>query len=115
LKWGAASGVRFCSAQSAILRRLFAPLPMNVASSVHNQDWLSLRIQRVKFAVQNPSAELEETNIAPLLAVHEKELSAPLKLKLKFIYDRQPVGQSVLVSGAHLGPATNFFSPSNFF
>jgi hypothetical protein len=31
-----------------------------------------------------------------------------LKLKLKFIYYRQSVGQSVLVSGAHLGPATNF-------
>jgi hypothetical protein len=32
----------------------------------------------------------------------------PLKLKLKLIYDRQSVGQSVLVSGAHLGPAANF-------
>jgi hypothetical protein len=31
-----------------------------------------------------------------------------MKLKLKLIYDRQPVGQSVLVSGAHLGPVTNF-------
>jgi hypothetical protein len=29
-------------------------------------------------------------------------------LKLKLIYDRQSVSQSVLVSGAHLGPATNF-------
>jgi hypothetical protein len=32
-----------------------------------------------------------------------------MKLKLKLIYDRQSVGQSVLVSGTHLGPATNFF------
>jgi hypothetical protein len=31
-----------------------------------------------------------------------------LKLKLKLIYDRKSVGQSVLVSGTHLGPATNF-------
>jgi hypothetical protein len=31
-----------------------------------------------------------------------------LKLKLKLIYDLQSVGQSVLVSGTHLGPATNF-------
>jgi hypothetical protein len=31
-----------------------------------------------------------------------------LKLKLKLIYDRHSVGQSVLVSGAHLGPLTNF-------
>jgi hypothetical protein len=30
------------------------------------------------------------------------------KLKLKLIYDRQSVGQSVLVSGTHLGPVTNF-------
>jgi hypothetical protein len=30
------------------------------------------------------------------------------KLKLKLIYDRQSVDQSVLVSGAHQGPATNF-------
>jgi hypothetical protein len=29
-------------------------------------------------------------------------------LKLKLIYDRQSAGQSVLESGAHLGPATNF-------
>jgi hypothetical protein len=30
------------------------------------------------------------------------------ELKLKLIYDRQSVGQPVLVSGTHLGPATNF-------
>jgi hypothetical protein len=30
------------------------------------------------------------------------------KMKLKLIYDRQSVGQSILVSGPHLGPATNF-------
>jgi hypothetical protein len=30
-------------------------------------------------------------------------------LKLKLIYDLQSVGQSVLVSGAHLGPVTNFY------
>jgi hypothetical protein len=29
-------------------------------------------------------------------------------LKLKLISDRQSVGQSVLVSGAHLGPVTDF-------
>jgi hypothetical protein len=35
-------------------------------------------------------------------------------LKLKLIYDRQSVGQSVLVSGAHLGPVTNFSFPLKF-
>jgi hypothetical protein len=29
-------------------------------------------------------------------------------LKLKLIYGRKSVGQSVLVSGTHLGPVTNF-------
>jgi hypothetical protein len=33
---------------------------------------------------------------------------APQKLKLKLNYDRQSVGHSVLVSGTHLGPVTNF-------
>jgi hypothetical protein len=31
-----------------------------------------------------------------------------VRINLKLIYDRQSVGQSVLVSGAHLGPVTNF-------
>jgi hypothetical protein len=31
-----------------------------------------------------------------------------LELKLKLNYDRQSVGQSVLVSDTHLGPMTNF-------
>jgi hypothetical protein len=35
-------------------------------------------------------------------------------LKLNLIYERQSVGQSVLVSGAHLGPATNFSSSLKF-
>jgi hypothetical protein len=37
---------------------------------------------------------------------HNQILTSLLKLKL--IYDRQSVGQSVLVSGAHPGPVTNF-------
>jgi hypothetical protein len=35
-------------------------------------------------------------------------------LQLQLIYDRQSVGQSVLVSGAHLGPVTNFSFPLKF-
>jgi hypothetical protein len=42
----------------------------------------------------------------PLGELHGKH--AVKKLKLKLIYDRQLVGQSVLVSGSHLGPATDF-------
>jgi hypothetical protein len=35
-------------------------------------------------------------------------------MKLKLIYDRQSVGQSDLVSGTHLGPATNFYFSLKF-
>jgi hypothetical protein len=38
----------------------------------------------------------------------QKEQSSGKKLKLKLIYIRQSVSQSVLVSGTHLGPVTNF-------
>jgi hypothetical protein len=31
-----------------------------------------------------------------------------MRLKMKLICDQQSVGQSVLVSGARLGPVTNF-------
>jgi hypothetical protein len=37
-----------------------------------------------------------------------------LNLKLKLIYDRQSVGQSVLVSDAHLGPVTDFYLSLKF-
>jgi hypothetical protein len=40
-------------------------------------------------------------------------LTGLAKSKSKLYYDRQSVGQSILVSGTHLGPATNF-SPSLF-
>jgi hypothetical protein len=35
--------------------------------------------------------------------------------QVKLYYDRRSVGQAVLVSGTHLGPATNFFSFFNYF
>jgi hypothetical protein len=40
---------------------------------------------------------------------HNKQrLCFAKQLQLQLIYDQQSVGQSVLVSGAHLGPVTNF-------
>jgi hypothetical protein len=42
------------------------------------------------------------------------KLCPVIKSKSKLIYDRQSVGQSVLVSGAHLGPATNFYFSLKF-
>jgi hypothetical protein len=49
-----------------------------------------------------------------VLSDERSGLSLKLNFKLKLIYDRQSVGQSVLVSGAHLGPATNFSFSSEF-
>jgi hypothetical protein len=37
-----------------------------------------------------------------------KRKNVKVKVKMKLIYDRQSVDQSVLVTGAHLGPVTNF-------
>jgi hypothetical protein len=43
------------------------------------------------------------------LRAHIIHITASSKgMKLKLIYDLQSVGQSVLVSGGHLGPVTNF-------
>jgi hypothetical protein len=41
-------------------------------------------------------------------ALGPSKATKPLKSKSKLYYGRRPVGQSVLVSGTHLGPATNF-------
>jgi hypothetical protein len=48
------------------------------------------------------------------LAVRKRVVLPEGELKLKLIYDRQSVGQSALVSGAHLGSATNFFFSLKF-
>jgi hypothetical protein len=45
--------------------------------------------------------------LRPELHVKKQKCTA-LMLKLKLICNRQSVGQSVLVSGAHLGPVINF-------
>jgi hypothetical protein len=53
------------------------------------------------------------------LSIEKKKAHLPAGLvlpKSKTYYDRQSVGQSVLVSGTHLGPATNFSnSPFDYF
>jgi hypothetical protein len=56
-------------------------------------------------ATSSPLDVLVEFRLVNRLAVGFRLIQ---KLKLKLIYDRQSVGQSVLVSGAHLGPLTNF-------
>jgi hypothetical protein len=49
--------------------------------------------------VMGPSAELE---------IRMGESAVHSVAQLQLIYDRQSVGQSILVSGTHLGPVTNF-------
>jgi hypothetical protein len=41
-------------------------------------------------------------------------LQLQFQLQLNLIYDRRSISQSVLLSGALLGPVTNFLSPWNF-
>jgi hypothetical protein len=58
-------------------------------------------------------AEYRGDSVAPmfqyfLYQLQSLVLNRNYQLKLKLIYDRQSVGQSVQVSGAHLGPLTNF-------
>jgi hypothetical protein len=50
----------------------------------------------------------------PMLGDLYKKWSEVKWSEVKLIYDRQSVGQSVLVSGAHLGSATNFSFPWYF-
>jgi hypothetical protein len=55
-------------------------------------------------------------HIERTMAVLQKQITYAIwrcnvcKFKFKLIYDRQSVGQSVLVPGTHMGPVTNFFS-----
>jgi hypothetical protein len=57
----------------------------------------------------NISSELTHVAVASLVILVMSRNS-----KSKSHYDRQSVGQSVLVSGAHLRPATNFSSSLKF-
>jgi hypothetical protein len=57
-------------------------------------------------AVSAGKATIDPAYDVPALAKYVRH-SVVMKL-MKLIYDRQSVCQSVLVSGAHLGPATNF-------
>jgi hypothetical protein len=59
-----------------------------------------------------PECKCDELRRLPCMENHAVLTLAQLKLKL--IYDRQSVGQSVLVSGAHLEPLTNFSFSSKF-
>jgi hypothetical protein len=56
-----------------------------------------------ELAFWEPSADRGNASSNPCEEHFER-----FQLKLKLIYDRQSVGQSVLVSGAHLGLAINF-------
>jgi hypothetical protein len=64
-----------------------------------------------QLVTQDPPVPLEvadAVNLRPTVSWSVRILLSPLKWQLQLIYDRQSVSQSVLVSGAHLGPMTNF-------
>jgi hypothetical protein len=50
----------------------------------------------------------ETSHTAHMNTGHPRTIWTQSKSKSKLYFDRQSVGQSVLVSGTHLGPATNF-------
>jgi hypothetical protein len=80
-----------------------------IANGVENFNLQSLQVEvtlrpAVSLGVRPPSGTRDQ--FYSLLEIFFRQLQ--LKLKLKLIYDQQSVGQSVLVSGAHLGPVTNF-------
>jgi hypothetical protein len=52
--------------------------------------------------------DISNENVILVLVALKKYIAQ--KVKIKVYYHRQSVGQSVLVSGTHLGPATNFLS-----
>jgi hypothetical protein len=54
------------------------------------------------------SATALHCHCSKTVTLYEWGCKTVMKSKLKLIYDRQSVSQSVLVSGTHLGPATNF-------
>jgi hypothetical protein len=60
------------------------------------------------YSVGNHYAVLDATTIRHLDTERCGLILSTVEMKLKLIYDRHSVGQSVLVSGAHLGPLTNF-------
>jgi hypothetical protein len=67
--------------------------------------------------LENTSPTFGPSHCSTLQAYWQQLLPAEIevsKLKLKLIYDRQSVGQSVLVSGTHLGPVTNFYFSLKF-
>jgi hypothetical protein len=51
--------------------------------------------------------------LEPIVPAPDDGIERRLTEVLKLYYTRRPVGQSVLVSGTHLGPAINF-PPSLF-
>jgi hypothetical protein len=76
---------------------------MNRKECGRKRSWSNLS----NFLTVNEKGHEKISNVRQHIPYHTVKLK--LKLKLKLIYDRQSVGQSVLVSGTHLGPLTDFF------
>jgi hypothetical protein len=58
---------------------------------------------------------LTSKRIHKLYSIALRKMASTVHFKSKSHYDRKSVGQSVLVSGAHLGTATNFYFSLRFY
>jgi hypothetical protein len=113
--------------ENRVLRRIFGPKRDEVTGEwrkLHNEElhnlYLSLSIiiiiksRRMRWAGHVARMEAKKNSYMILVVKPDGRIPVGrpmrrwVKLKLKLIYDRQSVGQSVLVSGAHLELLTNF-------
>jgi hypothetical protein len=63
---------------------------------------------KMKNSHYSVTGQVQLSNAVSNPATSGNSCYSELLLQLQLIYDRQSIGQSVLVSGAHLGPVTNF-------
>jgi hypothetical protein len=82
---------------------------------VRLEGWSKLKNATTSSGIERMTCRLIAECFNQLVAPVARLFSTPFwdKSKSKLYYDRQSVGQSVLVSGTHLGPAINF-PPSLF-
>jgi hypothetical protein len=79
---------------------------------IYSHSYFSATLQTIEISVFD-SSQGQATRIFLFPTAYGHALYTFFFAKSKLYYGRRSVGQSVLVSGRHLGPATNFF-PSLF-
>jgi hypothetical protein len=91
---------------------VLAKTSTNLTDWQREVSWFHKVVVRLSPACKNVVTEAEEHVVRSCYQATTSEAvecsMSKLKSKSKSHYDRQSVGQSVLESGVHLGPATNF-------